>query len=508
MRVDLQGSFRRYGNTRMTADGEKLGHSAPPAAGAWFTGLGLALLVLIPAWVLILSGDYNGRGAFDQLNYHEPAIVRFAQQWPSPDLSNYLSATTPGYHLALAAASQVLGTERVALQLLGSLFTGLLFLVLGVAIARRVGARRAIGLLLPLAGSMYVFFPAVWLLPDNAGWLLVLSVLLIALSGCFGARTLLAFTVVASALVLVRQVHLWALAPMWTAAYFGAAHRPGAADNRAAWGVPALFGPSLRGAIPRLAVVIGLSAVPCAILGAFVREWGGLTPPYFLRHQGANPAAPAFILALFGTLGPFFIPAAWPSLARTVSHNRFQIIGGMLVAFLLAVAVTTSYDKDAGRWTGLWNLARSTPDIADRSILIVTLATLGGGLLMALLGTLGRRDRWIFASTVVGFMAALGATHEIWHRYVEPLVLILLPLMVARASTTPAGLATALGSPTPRRLLDWGQIGVCLLGVALALLTTLTIARAKPVQDLRLYTLPEFEVRDWRMPPSVLPADR
>lgn len=490
----------------MPLNGEKLGHSSLPTAGTWLTGLGLALLVLIPAWVLIVSGDFNGRGAFDQLNYHEPAIVRFAQQWPKPDLANYLSATTPGYHLFLAAASQVLGTERVALQLIGSLFTGLLFVVLGVGVARRVGARRAIGLLMPMAGSMYVFFPAVWLLPDNAGWLLVLGVLLISLAGHFGARTLLAFTLVASALVLVRQVHLWALAPMWTAAYFGAAHRPGTADHRAAWDIPALFGPDLRAAIPRFAAVIGLSAVPCAILGAFVREWGGLTPPYFLRHQGANPAAPAFILAVFGALGPFFVPAAWPGLARTLSHNRFQIAGAMLVALLLAVAVPTSYDKDAGRWTGLWNLARATPDIADRSILIVILATLGGGLLMALLGTLGRRDRWIFASAVVGFMAALGATHELWHRYVEPLVLILLPLMVARGVALPMACGTSLG-PSPRRLLDWGLLCVCVLGVGLAFLTTLTIARAKPVQDLRLYTLPEFELQDWEMPPGVLSAE-
>lgn len=468
----------------------------------------MALLVLIPAWTLILAGDFNGRGAFDQLNYHEPAAVRFAQQWPKPDLSNYLSATTPGYHLVLAAAAQVFGTDRVALQLIGSLFTGALFLLLGVTLARHVGPRRAIGLLLPLAGSMYAFFPAVWLLPDNAGWLLVLGVLLIALSGTFGVRTLLAFTLVGSALVLVRQVHLWALAAMWTAAYFGAAHRPGNTDNRAAWDVPGLFGPALSPAIPRIAATIGLSAIPCAILACFVREWGGLTPPYFLRHQGANPAAPAFVLAVFGALTPFFIPAAWPALSRTIAHNRKQIAGAMLFALLLALAVPTTYDKEAGRWTGLWNLARSSPDIAGRSIVIVPLATLGAGLLMALLGTLSRRDRWIFASTILAFMAALAATHEVWHRYIEPLVLILLPLMVARAGKVSPPLVPIAPTSAPRPLLDWGQIGVCALGVALAFLTTLTIARAKPVQDLRLYTLPEFEVHNWHMPPGVLPADR
>lgn len=497
----------------MHAHQDSSGQPNHPPSRTWAAGLVLALLVLIPAWVLILSGDFNGRGAFDQLNYHEPAVVRFAQQWPRPDLSNYLSATTPGYHLVLAGAGQLIGTGRAGLQLVASLFTGGLFFVLGVALAGRVGTRRAIGLGLPLAGSMYAFFPAVWLLPDNAGWLCVLGVLLLALSGCFGARLLLAFTALASVLVLMRQVHLWALAPMWTAAFLGAGGRaPDGPGHRLAWDVPGLFGRDLRGAIPRVAATVGLSAIPCAILGAFVREWGGLTPPYFLRHQGANPAAPAFVLALFGLLGIFFVPAAWPALRRTISDNRFQVVGGVIAALLLAGAFPTTYDKEAGRWTGLWNLARTVPDVGGRSLVIVPLAALGGGILMALLGTLGRRDRWVFASAIVGFMGALAATHEVWHRYVEPLVLILLPLIVARGAAHGAGAAPGAGAAQPSgsgrvRLFDWGLVGTCVLGVGLAAVTTMTIARAKPVQDLRLYTLPEFEVRGWSMPPGVVVPD-
>jgi len=61
----------------------------------------------------------RGRGAFDQLNYHEQVIRRFVEQWPAPDLSDYLSATTPGYHLALAAFAEYAGESAVALRLAG-----------------------------------------------------------------------------------------------------------------------------------------------------------------------------------------------------------------------------------------------------------------------------------------------------------------------------------------------------------------------------------------------------
>ena len=61
--------------------------------------LAMTLIATIP---LILSGNANGRAAADDYNYHWIAINQFAIEWPSPDISNYHSATTPGYHLILA----------------------------------------------------------------------------------------------------------------------------------------------------------------------------------------------------------------------------------------------------------------------------------------------------------------------------------------------------------------------------------------------------------------------
>ena len=59
--------------------------------------LGLAL-------VAILAGITGASEWFDQRDYHLPVILEFARTLPTPDLSDYNSATTPGYHLLMAVA--------------------------------------------------------------------------------------------------------------------------------------------------------------------------------------------------------------------------------------------------------------------------------------------------------------------------------------------------------------------------------------------------------------------
>ncbi len=489
--------------------GETHTHVERPSGPARMAvGLLLALLALIPAWVLILSGDVNGRGAYDQLNYHEPAIVRFAQQWPRMEVGNYLSATTPGYHIALATVSQVIGTDRIGLQLVGSLFSGALLLVLGLALARRVGARRAIGLGLPLVGSMYVFFPAVWLLPDNAGWLGVVAVLLLALSGRIDVWFHVSIGVALLLLVLTRQIHVWVAGVAIAAAWLGSA---GENSEAPCWDIAGFSGRGVGASVTRAAIVAGAMVPSVLALGWFVRMWGGLTPPQFHgAHQGVNPAAAAFILAMFGLMGAFFVPLAWRGLSRSLASNRVQLLGGAVFGLLASVAVPTGYSVEAGRYSGLWNLTKQIPTVGERSLLIIGLATLGGGLVMWFLGSLGRRERWVFGAAIAGYIAAMTASHEVWHRYVEPHALIVLAMMAAciidreESATGEIGPGTLGGG---RRSLP-GLLVLSVLGIGLAAMTSITIARAKPVRDLRLYTLPEFRVEGWSMPPGVLPAER
>ena len=462
----------------------------------------LALMVLIPAWGLILSGHLRGRGAHDQLNYHEPAIVRFAADWPRPDVSDYLSATSPGYHLVLAGAAQVLGDDRLTLQLLGSLFSGAMFAWIGFAISGTLGVRRSVMLALPLLGSMYVFYPAVWLLPDNAAWLGVIVVLWLALRARRVSGMLIAATLVTTALVFTRQIHLWVLGPVWTACYLGS-RRGEPEQDRVAWDIRGLVTRDPAGGLIRVSFGLVLAVAPCGVLAILLREWGGLTPPLFQgAYHGGNPAAPAFILALFGLFAPFYMVFMWPTVARTIAGNRGGIVVGAAIGLVASLAAATTYSTEAGRYSGLWNLTRHAPVVAERSVVIVLLATIGGALLMAMLGAIGRRDRWVIAAAIVGFIAAQSASHELWQRYTEPFVLLVLTMVVAIAPRGMPGFGSG-----QQRAFAMRTIPVALLGILLGAMTCVSIARARSVKDLELTKDAKYAVPGWSMPPAVTPFE-
>ncbi|MFG0326435.1 MAG: hypothetical protein ACF8SC_04095, partial [Phycisphaerales bacterium JB037] len=153
----------------------------PAARRPWLVAGVLVLVFILTAWPVILSGSQRGRMAADQIDYHELVVRQFLADFPRPDFSDYRSATTPGYHFVVAAAARVVGDSRVTLQILGSLFTIALLGVLGWAVGTRAPPTMALALCAPVLASLYVWPAGVWLLPDNAGWLGVLAILLIAL---------------------------------------------------------------------------------------------------------------------------------------------------------------------------------------------------------------------------------------------------------------------------------------------------------------------------------------
>src|ERR1043166_5525589 len=94
---------RQHSHTRARRQPSK--DQKPRPLAKWVTPGGLITVFVGVAAGLILTGWDRGRGWYDQHYYHEPTIRAFANQWPHFDLGNYWSATTPGYHLALAAVA-------------------------------------------------------------------------------------------------------------------------------------------------------------------------------------------------------------------------------------------------------------------------------------------------------------------------------------------------------------------------------------------------------------------
>jgi hypothetical protein len=431
------------------------------------------LVFLLAALPLILTRYERGRGAFDQINYHEPAILRFAQQWPRPDLSDYLSATTPGYHLVLAAVARFASESTVPIRLVGALFTVALLWVLSRWLTARVGPAQAFLLTLCVGSSMYVFAAGVFILPDNAAWLGVLGVVLLALRPRFDRILLIGGGAALLALVLTRQSHLWAASALWTAAWLGPAVAATPTARAEITGL--LTDPGVR--VRRTLLMLAATLPALLAVAWFVRLWGGLTVPIYHDYMtGTNPATPAFVLAQVGVIA-VFLAGFWLPAGLRLLRERPVILGLVLAASLATVLIPqTTYSIDDGRYSGLWNAVRRLPAIAGHtSVLLLALTPLGAIALASWLAGVGPRSRWIMLASLAGFVAAVTMTLNAWQRYHEPMLLLstvlLSALCVSREPRTvvrPVVTAMRLAGPAT-------------LAAVLAALTAMTFVRAGPV---------------------------
>lgn len=439
------------------------------------TGVGYALLALFVGEFL----GPAGRAGFDALNYHVPTIVRFADQMPRPDLSDYLSATTPGYHLLMAVCgftgATSIGAAAIGVVLLQVTFTGLFGRIskYRVFLESRGDAQAtdpSVGLswlcrlciTAPLLASVYVFTSSAWSLPDNLAWAGVVAVLVTAIHFRQSAVVYVFAAVFLALLVFVRQIHLWAAAPLVVAAWMSAGIQSGLPvrlnqSHEAGWTWRDLLFTQLDRRIKRAAMAVLCTLPAFALVGFFVHLWGGLTPPTFQGQYPVDmskppllrlinaPAAPAFVLALFGVFGSFF--AAWwgPAAIRGLKHSRGRVvlIAGAVFGLLAAVIPATTYSMAEGRWSGLWNIAAKLPTVGHTSLLIAACSILGGVIVAAMMLGMRVNQAAVLLTSIAGFAAAQMASFQLWQRYNEPFVLIVLilccgPLLSTQDVTEPA----------------------------------------------------------------------
>lgn len=415
------------------------------AVGGVLSGVFLAWA--IPLWGL---GYMRGRGAFDQHYYHIKVVRRFLSQWPAIDLSDYESATAPGYHLALAVLAKVTGDAALTLQMVASLFTLGMFAVIALLLARAAAAARVsrletVVLALPLACSMYVIFPGVWLQPDNAAWLGVFTILMLALPERRSFGWLIAGAGVLAALAFVRQNQVWAAAALWAGAWLNAAPVP---DGN----ISTLLD-SPRRRIPALLLAVALSLPAFGVVAWLFHLWGGPVPPSFKNQHagGMNLATPAFTLALIAVYSVFLFAWLWPALARLWRESRPLLFLAAAIGVTLAAIPETTFLFEP-RSSGLWNLVRIEERlgvvIAGRtSPIMLALSGVGAVALLGWLRGLRPRERWLLACALLAFVAAQTANSNCWQRYLEPFVLTLTILM-ALLSARPDPLAVSSPPPT------------------------------------------------------------
>ncbi len=426
---------------RAAADGGGRALGWRERAGAALACVGL---MAAAAGGLIASGRMPGRPGMDQAIFHGPTIRIFAHDWPRFDFEGYLAASTPLYHLLLAAVCRFVTDSWEGLRVAGMLMSLALVGVTAWACCDGGRARLALGVTVAVFASHYLLFPAAWLLPDNLGWLLAMAVLLPCLRREGGMRPLAWASVALVALVLTRQSHLWAAAVIWAAAWVG-----GEREMEAGLLVDA--GRRAR----RTAAAVAMTLPAFAAVGAFVHLWGGLTPPLFhgvnqaapgvapgehaslLREVAAhlNPATPAFVLAVFGVYGVFFLPGLAGAGVDLWRKQRGTLAAVTAGALAVSILPATTLDAASGRTRGVWSLAGKTPEIMGHtSPAIVLLAVIGALTLAMLCRRLGRRDAVILLVTVAAFTAAQATSKHLWQRYTAPLALIVLALGVCRAA--------------------------------------------------------------------------
>ncbi len=417
--------------------------------------LALTLIATLP---LILSGNANGRAAADDYNYHWIAINQFAIEWPSPDISNYHSATTPGYHLVLAPLVRA-GLGHMGTQLVAMGWTLAFFGLICWVASRSLGRFAAI-VCFPLILSMYTLYPGVWLLPDNAGWFFIAAILILALRDRTSWLMWVASGSLLVVLVLMRQIHIWIAGVVWLSAWIGSGTQV-PSDLRS------LFD-NVISRSGRTMIAIACTIPGFALLGWFLLLWGGLVPPMFQgNHQGPNPATPGFILMQLAILSVFFSPVLVPRIKAIWAHHWRWMILSVLVGLVCAIIPESSYSVDAGRYSGWWNFVKLVPSIADRSPVFILGAIAGSIVIPIWLSLVSRRDIWIWVGALIAFTLAQSANHASWQRYHEPMLLIIITLIIARSRI--------LDSMRVRVL-----VGVLVMGAMMLALTIQSLVTSSP----------------------------
>jgi hypothetical protein len=390
--------------------------SATRVGRVWIAGLAAGMVHLAAALVAILLGVVETSEWYDQRDYHLPVIRAFAEALPTPDLSDYNSATTPGYHLAMAVAMRVTG-ESLALWIVNACFGAVFVAIVATAVARMAGTLAGIAGGLLLGCSPYVLSSSVWLTTDNLASIALVAAFLIAMPIAAGStrypmRSGALAALAAAVAVVVRQILAY------SAAFPGAALVARAAAERR---------------MPRLSE-LGLAAlalVPAlALVAFFVLLWGGLVPPTFREYHGggANPATPVYALAVFAVWGlPVFV--GMPGYLRELISPRILLLA--LCAAGAACLVPSNYVVHVRFGGILWTVASKLPAPADRSILLVALAAIGAAAIGAYLRLWSRASsvsaRAVGAYALLAFagmVIAQTANTQCFERYLQPPVVV------------------------------------------------------------------------------------
>lgn len=385
-----------------------------------------ALVTLVLGSSFLLGGRVLSSQKYDQDLYHIQAIRQFESQLPSPDLSDYPSATGPGYHLLYALSGSVIGSDLVTLRWYSLVFAAGLVVVIAGFTTNVTMPMTAAVLASPIAVSYYLLGSAVYVATDNLAWLLAAIPLglvvflptrpwVLLLSGSF---MLLA--------VLVRQNFVWLAGPIILAGLLTCplvrtipwSSRFQDDEAAAGWG--------------RLVLSLVVTVPACLLLAALVASWGGLVPPNFQDFHQKNLmwVTLGFALSVFGLYGPFFM-LCLPRPRELIRGNLPVLLTVGLLGALCALVPPSDFAPDQGRYAGvMWTLVRLGPVVGERSLVLAFFAFVGAICLVVLWLGMLRAGRSRHALVLLVAWAAIVASNfpnsQCFQRYFDlPTLMVL-----------------------------------------------------------------------------------
>jgi hypothetical protein len=372
--------------------------------------------VLAASVAVALSGVIATAGGRDQTWFHLPTIETFSASFPSVDIVNIQTATSPLYHLIVAAIMTVLHLSATGAQIVGSGFAALLAGVVTASVkCVRLGVDRLL-IVAPLLLSAYFWQSALWLNTDAAALLFAACALLLLVR----ADSLLNFGLVGvfvAAAIGTRQTYAWILVPAALVSYLCVQGNSNRFRSMALSCAPGTF---------TLVLLVAL--------------WHGFTPPLFKELNGisVNGASISYGFAMLAVLGLPVLLATGRFLSRTTF--RTGVVVGLFAALpgVIFASSRTAGDSRNGGW--LWAAVGIGPSFENRSVLLVVLAVVGGIVGTALLAGLDTRIAVVVSSSFLGNLIVFTFGTRLYQRYFELLLLFLL-LLVTREIAKRGGFA-------------------------------------------------------------------
>ncbi|MCC7380158.1 MAG: glycosyltransferase family 39 protein [Chitinophagaceae bacterium] len=375
-----------------------------------------SILLLFPfVFVYLYSGglpfSLDTSFASDEPIYHYPTILKFAEQLPFPDVSDYNSATTPLFHLVFAAASKIIGTDIQTLRLFNVLISCVILLILFKILQSRFKLTKVNAFLFAFifACSPYYFREAFVVVTDNFPvlWLLCFFNFYFKYKEEHNQRFFLLSAFFLLLLCLTRQTYLF----VCIAVIIDQLLRTGSTSKKiknSAW--------------------ILLASLPTLI---FFFIWKGLTPPTFAnlhtRESLVNIKVFLYGLSILGFYS-LFIPSLSSYGELFTKKNMIikvvcLVVSSWIVLFFLQIV------KDPKDFGYIWHIAESVPELANSSLLFYILMPMG---VITLLNIWQKEGISFLILFLVGLFISEMPNKIIFQRYYDNSILISLIFFSAR----------------------------------------------------------------------------